>query len=365
MKHCLLLIAILGFSFGHLSAQARIAEIADIEGVRDNVISGVGLVIGLNGNGDKSPAAAQMIANIYDKYGFKTTPATLGIGNAAVVHVSARLDPFKRKGSRLDIQVASMLDAKDLFGGLLMETYLYGRDHKTVYAIAEGPLSAPGLAAAGSSGSSVVVNHPTAAAIPSGAVVEKVVEMKIKDARNVITFHLKNWNFKTATNVAKAINEKHPESANPVGGGVVEVKVPLVWHARLTEFIAGIQELRVEIDVVSKVIVNRKTGVIVAGKDVRISTVAVTQGTIGITIQEEPLPVTAAPFTEGPSIAAVPRSDVTISEGDKGIQVIDGGVSIASLAQSLSALQVSPSQLISILEAIKAQGALHADLEVR
>ena len=355
----LLLIAAEGF------CQARIAEIADIEGVRDNQVSGIGLVVGLNGTGDKSILARRMAVNMFQKFGINTTQQEIGSGNIAVVQVTARLDPFKRPGSKLDVIVSSMQDAKSLYGGTLIETYLVGKDQKTVYAIAEGPISAPGVEASGDSGSSVTVNHPTVASIASGARVEKVVTMQILDNRHVIRFHLKNQNWKTASNVDKVINAKYPGSAKAKNAGMIEVRIPDGWRSKLTEFIASVQDLRVKVDMISKVIINRKTGVIVAGENVRISKVAVAVGGINVTIEESPQPVVAAPFTEGPSIGSVPRSTATISEKKSELSVLPGGTSVAALAESLNTMKLSPSQLISVLEEIKAAGALHADMEIR
>ncbi len=346
--------------------QSRIAEIADIEGVRDNAVSGIGLVVGLNGTGDKSILARRMQVNFLQKFGINTTVQEVSSGNMAVVQVTGRLDPFKRPGSKIDVVVSSMQDAENLYGGTLLETLLVGKDQKTVYAIAEGPLSAAGLAASGDSGSSVTINHPTVANIANGARVEKSVPMQILDSRHMIRFHLKNQNWKTAKNVEKAINAVHKGVAKAKNAGMIEVKIPEDWHNDLTGFIASIQQIRTAVDVVSKVIINRKTGVIVAGENVRISKVAVAVGSINITIEEAPLPVVAAPFTEGPSIAAVPRSVATITEEESRLSVLpDGGTSVAELAASLNKLAPKASQLISILEAIKAAGALHAELEIR
>ena len=357
----LALLVLGGAAFG----QARIAEISDLEGVRDNYIKGVGLVVGLAGTGDGTDLTRNMIVNLLERSNINAQTQQVDSKNAAVVMVTARLSPFKRPGSRLDVDVACLNNATNLQGGTLIETFLFGPDNKTVYAIAQGPVSTPTKRAEGQSGSSVTVSHPTVATIPSGASVETPVPMRIHDNRNVVTFNLKNQNWNTAANVAKEINAKHPKAARAVNAGTIEVKIPEAWLPRVTEFIAGIQDLRVEVDMVSKVIVNRKTGVIIAGKDVRISKVAVAQGSISVTIEETPLPVQAAPFTEGPSIAAVPRSEVEIVEEDRGLKVVEGGESVASLADSLNALGVLPSELISILEAIRAAGALHAELEVR
>ncbi len=365
MKRALKILSLVLLAASGLHSQARIAEITDIEGVRDNQVSGIGLVVGLNGTGDKSILARRMAVSMFQKFGINTTPQEMKSDNIAVVQVTAKLDPFKRPGSKVDVVVSSLQDAKNLFGGTLMETLLYGKDRKTVYAIAEGPISAAGLEASGQSGSSVTINHPTSASMPNGARVEKAVPMSIFDSRNVVRFQLKNQNWKTAANVEEAINRMFPGVARATNAGMIEVKIPPQWKDRVTEFIATIQDIRVKVDMVSKLIINRKTGVIVAGENVRISKVAVAVGSINITIEEAPQPVVAQPFTEGPSLGAVPRSVATISQEKRELSVLPGGTSVAELAASLNELKLSPNQLISILEEIKAAGALHAEMEIR
>ncbi|MCA9320296.1 MAG: flagellar basal body P-ring protein FlgI, partial [Planctomycetes bacterium] len=193
----------------------------------------------------------------------------------------------------------------------------------------------------------------------------KAVQMLIMDPRGVVRFHLKNQDWNTATNVERVINEKHVGVASAINAGVIDVVVPREWHDRVTEFIAGIHDLLVPVHMVSRVIVDEKMGIIVAGANVRISRVAVAHGQFSVTIQESPQAVVANPFTEGPSIGAIPRSNVVIDEESAGLKVVQGGESVAELASSLNALGASPRQLIGILQSIKAAGALHADLEVR
>ncbi len=361
MRSFLILIALSTSLF----SQARIGELTGIEGVRDNIIRGVGLVVGLNGEGDKSKLARRMIANVLKRSGVNALESDLDASNAAVVMVTARIDPFRRPGSRIDVTVSSMLDAKSLRGGTLLDTRLAGFDAETVYAIAEGPVVVNGVSAQGQSGSSVTINHPTVANIPNGALVEKAIPMRITDLRDVVTLNLKNQDWTTAYNIEKVVNGKYPGSARAVNAGVVEVKVPAALKDRVTEFIASIQDLTVEVHTVSKIVIDEKSGFIVAGANVRISKVAVAQGDLSVTVEEAPQPVVANSFTQGPSIAAVPRSRVSIEEEKSGLQVVKGGESVAQLAASLNALGASPRQLIAILQGIKAAGALHADLEVR
>lgn len=348
-----------------LAQKVRIAEITDIEGVRSNVIRGQGLVVGLKGTGDKSEVTKRMLAAMMTKAGTKAEAKDMGSGNAAAVYITAVLPPFKRPGSRIDVNIASMQDCQSLAGGMLVETRLMGYDGKTVYAIAEGPIVSSGLFEQGNSGSSLQVNTPTEATIPNGAIVEKTVDMQIVDMRNIITLNLKNQDFTTAKNIQLAIDKVFPASSAALNGGVVEVKVPMAFANNVAGFVAKIQQLQVTAHMISKIVIDSRTGVVIAGADVRISRVAVAHGDLTVTIDEVKEPVIAAPFTDGPAIETIDHSQVTIEEEKPGIKILQGGESVASLAASLNALQAGPRQIISILQAIKSAGALHADLEVR
>ena len=349
-----------------LRGQSRIGEITDIEGVRDNILSGIGLVVGLKGNGDTSAVARKMVASMLRRNNINATDAEIAIAsNAAVVTVQAKISPFKRPGSRIDVTISSMLDAQSLFGGTLIETHLTGFDRQMVYAIAEGPISVGGYSAVGDSNSSVTINHDTVATIPCGAIVEEAIPMVIADRSGRVTFNLKNQDWTTASNIEKAINERFPGSAIARNAGMVQVQVPDGFTSRVTDFISAIQDLEVEVHVVAKIVVDERSGVIVAGQEVRISTVAVAQGDLSVTIREAPQPVVANPLTQGPGIASVPRSEVSIAEEDGGLQVVENGESVARLATSLNALGATPRQLIAFLQSIKAAGALQADLEIR
>lgn len=344
---------------------ARVAEITDIEGVRENIVRGIGLVVGLNKTGDKAGVSKRLIQSVLQRNQITAEVSDLGLGNYAIVLVTARIEPFKRLGSRIDVTVSSMQDAASLYGGTLLETHLVGFDRETVYAIAEGPISGSGIGAEGSSGSSVTVNHPTVATMPNGALVEKEIPMQITNDRGMVVLNLKNQDWSTARNIERVVGEKYLGAARAVDGGSVEIRVPESHKNRVTEFIASLQDLKVDVHVVSKVIIDSRTGVIVAGQDVRIATVAVTHGKLNVTISETPEAAHANPFTRGEAIKELPRSDVQIQEETKGLQVVQGGETVARLAQSLNSLGASPRQLIGILEAIKAAGALQAELIVK
>ena len=364
MRHSLHIALLVVLGTTALAQQSRIAEITEIEGVRQNIVRGIGLVVGLNKTGDRSQLGQRMIASIMKNNRINASISELGSQNAAVVMVTATIDPFKRPGSRIDVTVSSIQDAKSLFGGVLMETHLTGFDRKTVYGIAEGPLSVGGLGATGASGSSITVNHPTVGTIPGGALIEKAIEMVIADRRGVVKLNLKNQDWTTSRNIAAAINAIHPATAKATNAGCVDVHVPENMRSRLTTFIAGIQDLVVAVHTVGRVVINERTGIVTAGQHVRISTTAVAHGKLTVTIREETEVAQAQPFTNGPALLPIPFSDVKIEEEKRGLQVMEGGESVARLAMSLNALGASPRQLIAIFKALKAQGALQADLVI-
>jgi flagellar P-ring protein FlgI len=350
---------------GGLQAQSRIAEITDIEGVRSNRIRGLGIVSGLGGTGDKSLLAQRMMANVIRRFGLNVDLLELETGNYAVVMVSAELDPFRGQGSSVDVTVSSLQKATSLYGGQLMETHLTGPYNRTVYAIASGPVLVGGAAAQGESGSKVQINVTTVGRVPGGARVEKTVPMKISDRRGVVRLQLKNPDWTTARNIAAAISQRHEEAAKAIDSGTVEVKIPATYRDKVVPFISLVQQIRVKVDSVSKVVVDERNGIIVAGADVRISQVAVSYGKLSVSISEEPQVVPSSPFTQGPSATTVPRSDVSIQEENSGLRIVDAGESIASITQSLEALGASPRQLIAILQQMKVAGALHAELVVK
>jgi flagellar P-ring protein FlgI len=365
MLRCISTAMLLFCCLAQAGAQARIAEIAEIEGVRENIVRGIGLVMGLNKTGDKAQASKRMVESVLSRNQINVEPSELGLGNYAMVLVTAKIDPFRRPGTKIDVTVSSMMDAGSLFGGVLLQTHLVGFDNETVYAIAEGSLAASGIGAEGGSGTSVTINHPTVATIPNGALIEKEIPMQITSSRGVVCFNLRNQDWVTAHNLETVVNKLYPGAARAVTAATIEVYVPEEMKSRLTHFIATIQDLVVDVHMVSKVVINARTGEIAAGKDVKISTVAVTYGKLNVTITEAPEPALANPFTNGPGVVSIPRTDVAITEEQRGLQVVPGGETVAKLAQSLNALGATPRQLIGIFETIKAAGALQAELVIK
>lgn len=364
MRESILICALFGLMTAGLGAQSRIAEITDIEGVRSNRIRGLGVVSGLAGTGDKSQLALRMIANLVKRYGLNVETNELEAGNCAVVMVSAKLDPFRGMGSTIDVTVSSLQKATSLRGGQLEETQLTGPYQREVYALASGPLVVGGATASGSSGSEVTINVTTVGTISGGATVEKTVPMRISDRRGIVRFQIKNPDWTTARNISDAINQNWPEVAQALDSGTVEVTVPVAQRSRLVEFISKIQQLRVRVDSVSRVVVDERRGIIVAGAEVRISRVAVSYGKLSVTISETPEAAIHAPFTRGGGATTLPRSEVRIEEDNNALQVVEGGESISRVVQSLKALGASPRELIAILQQMKAAGALHAELVV-
>ncbi len=346
------------------AARSRIKDIVSFEGVRDNQLVGYGLVMGLSGTGDSlrnNPFTQQSLQSMLERMGVNTRAATnIDTKNVAAVMVTAKLPPFATPGSQIDVTVSAMGDAKSLLGGTLVVTSLSGPDGE-VYAVAQGTVQTGAVSASGASGSSITRGVPTAGRIANGAMVEKEVGYALsKQGKMRLT--LRNPDFNTSKRIATAINARYPGSAVADNGSVVTVNTPAT--TTLVDFITAIEPLEVEPDEVAKVIIDEVSGVIVMGQDVRISTVAIAQGNLTISVQETTKVSQPAPFSQGQT-TVVPSSQVKIDE-EKGKRLImlKSGASLASLVKGLNALGVTPRDMISILQAINRAGALQADVEV-
>ena len=346
-------------------AQIRIKDIADTEGVRTNQLVGYGLVVGLAGTGDKIDSAVftrQSLIGMLERLGVNTRDqeAKLQTKNVAAVMVTAELPAFARTGSRIDVSVSALGDATNLTGGTLLVTPLLGADGE-VYGVAQGALATGAISARGAA-SSVTRGVPTAGKIANGAVVEREVPFKL-DGRNTIRLGLRNPDLTTARRIAEAINKA-------LGGPVAKATDPRTVALELKdrdviEALGRIGELRVEPDSAAVVVIDEASGTIVMGANVRISTVAIAQGNLTIRVTETPQVSQPAPLSGG-TTTAVPRTDVRIDEqADRKLGILTGSVTLKDLVASLNALGVGPRDLISILQAIKAAGALQADLLVR
>jgi len=344
----------------------RIKDIVDVEGVRDNMLVGYGLVVGLNGTGDSlnnSPFTEQSIIGMLERLGVNVRDEKLNTKNIAAVMVTATLPPFTNQGSRIDISVSAMGDAKSLQGGTLLVTPLLGADSQ-VYAVAQGPVAVAGFSAKGDA-STVTQNIPTAGRISAGAIVEREIPFNLAEMKQT-RFALRNPDFTTARRIASAINNylKFP-AATAENPSSVALSVPPGYKAGLVNLVTDVEQLRVSPDQVARVVIDERSGVIVMGKDVRISTVALAQGNLTIRITETPQVSQPNALSTGGDTVVVPRTDLQVDSGeDNKIAVLQEGVSLQTLVGSLNALGVGPRDIITILQSIKAAGALQAEIEV-
>jgi len=346
-----------------VAAQSRIKDIASIEGVRSNQLVGYGLVVGLNGTGDSlrnAPFTRQSLEGMTERLGVNIRGANANTKNTAAVMVTAELPAFATPGARIDVSVASLGDAKSLLGGQLIVTSLQGADGQ-VYAVAQGSVQTGSVSASGGSGSSVTRGVPTAGRIASGATVEAETGFQL-DAMNEVRLTLRNPDFTTAQRVAAAINQTYPGTALAENGSVVALRAP--GQFGMAGFLSRVENLPVTVDTPAKVIIDEVNGVIVMGNAVRVSTVAIAQGNLTISVQEQPFVSQPEPFSDGETVV-VPQSDVAVEEElGREIRLVNGSTSLSTLVNGLNALGVSPRDMISILQAIKAAGALQADIEV-
>lgn len=344
-------------------ARSRIKDIVSFEGVRENQLIGIGLVVGLNGTGDSLrniPLTKQSLQSMLERMGVNTRDANFDTKNVAAVTVTAKLPPFAAPGAQIDVTVSAMGDAKSLLGGTLLVTPLSGGDGE-VYAVAQGTVQTGAVSASGGSGSSITRGVPTAGRIADGGIVEKEVGFQFA-RQGQMRLTLRNPDFTTAKRIAQAVNAKFPGAAIADNGSIVTLTTPAT--SRLVDFVTAIEQLEVDPDEVAKVVINEVTGVVVMGQDVRISTVAIAQGNLTVSVQETPQVSQPQPFSQGQT-TTVPNSQLKIDE-EKGKQLVmlKSGASLASLVRGLNALGVSPRDMISILQTIKAAGALQADIEV-
>ena len=343
----------------------RIKDIADIKGVRENQLVGYGLVVGLNGTGDSDDAifTIQSFASMLERMGVTVRPEDIEVDNVAAVMVITDLPAFARTGSRIDVLVSSIGDAENLQGGTLMFTPLKGADGQ-VYAIAQGPVSTGGFVVGTESGSGVQKNHPTAGRVVNGAIIEKEILTNFNKKQS-LTLNLHRADFTTASRVAQAINIAfYDQIARTQDAGTIEVQVPEKYKGNTVAMVTMIERLGVTPDMVSKVVINERTGTVIMGENVRISTVAIAHGNLSIEIKEDQNVSQPMPFARRGRTVVTPESQVLVQEGNNPIFLLDSGVSIGEVVKALNALGVSPRDLISIFQALKAAGALQAELEI-
>ncbi len=343
----------------------RIKDIVNIEGVRDNQLVGYGLVVGLNGTGDSlnnSPFTEQSMIAMLERLGVNVRGQNLNTGNVAAVMVTATLPPFANQGSRIDVSVATIGDSDSLQGGTLLVTPLIAADGE-VYAVAQGPVNIAGFSAEGA-GATFVRNTPTAGRIPEGGIVEREIDFALTDFQE-IRLALRNPDFTTARRIARAINGfLSSDVATPENSASVKLSMPSGFRGTIVDLITDIEQLPVRPDQPARVVIDERSGVIVMGSDVRISTVAIAQGTLTIRITETPQVSQPNPFSPQGQTVVVPRTELEVNAGeDVKLGILETGVTLQDLVTGLNRLGVAPRDTITILQAIKAAGALQAEIQ--
>jgi len=345
-------------------AATRLKELVSVEGVRDNQLIGYGLVVGLNGTGDRKQTffSAQSLANLLQQMGVSVNPLLITVRNTAAVMVTATLSGFAQEGVHIDATAAAIGDAANLQGGLLVLTSLRGVDGQ-VYAVAQGTVVTGGFSA-GKSGNTQTVNHPTVGRVPSGAIVERAAPSITPAGR--LKLQLRQPDFTTAVRVSDIVNKTYPGAspvAKPENSALVSITVPPEFTSRVTEFVAVIEALEVNVDRPARVIVNERTGTIVMGKEVRVSPVAIMNGNLTVEIQTVIEVSQPQPFAQG-TTQVVPQQTTTSVEEKARNLVLKEGATVEQLVQALSSIGSTPRDIVAILQSLRAAGALEADLEV-
>lgn len=343
---------------------ARIKDLAAIKGIRSNQLTGYGLIVGLDGTGDKSGAdfTTQALANMMDRMGIHVDKDELSVKNIAAVIVTADIPAFARIGNKIDVVASSIGDAKSLSGGTLLLTPLKGVDGQ-VYALAQGPVTLGGVGAGGARGSTQK-NHLQVARIANGASVEREIPVAL-DGKKSLILSLFNPDFTTVKRVADTINASIGEGvAEAVDSSALRLNIPeTMQENKVAEFLADIETLSIVPDTRAKVVVNEKTGTVVIGENVTISTVAVAHGNLTVTIKKSSEVSQPEPFTQGETVTR-PQREVAVDEEKVKVMPLQGGATIGELVKGLNSIGVSPRDLITILQSIKASGALQAELEI-
>ena len=340
----------------------RVKELASLEGVRDNQLIGYGLVVGLNGTGDKRQPVfpAQTLANLLERMGVQIPATAIQVRNMASVMVTANLPPFSQPGVRLDVHVAAIGDSTNLQGGLLVMTPLKG-GNAVVYAVAQGPVVTGGFMA-GRGGSGTTVNHPTAGRVPGGAIVEQPAPSVMPGEK--LRWQLKQTDFTTAARMAAAINKRFQSAvASCESSGVVNVKLPDDWKSREVEFIAETEALTLETDRQSRVVINERTGTIVLGREVVIRPVAILQGNLTVQIETTYEASQPNPLSKGETVV-VPKVSVTAKEDAAKNLTLKNGATVDDLVKALMAVGSTPRDIIAVLLTLRSAGALEAEIEV-
>lgn len=351
-------------------ADARIKDVVSFEGVRSNMLMGYGLVVGLNGTGDKlnnNAFTEQSLIAFLERQGVNTRGQNLKSKNVAAVTITANLPAFARTGGHVDVSVSALGDAKDLTGGVLLATPLYGADGE-VYAVAQGAISIGGFQASGEGGATTVTKGvPTSGFIPNGGIVERETDFDLNSLPE-LKLALRNPDISTAQSITETINANvGPGVASVSDPGTVVITVPAVFHNKTTELLAEIEKLDVKTDQVAKIVIDEASGTIVMGENVRIDTVAVAQGNLVVKIESTPVVSQPAPFApESAETVQAAQTNIVVSDDPgKRMAVVESKATLRDLVAGLNALGVGPRDLVTILQTIKAAGALQAEIQTR
>ena len=349
----------------HKGPLTRVKELTSVEGVRDNQLIGYGVVVGLAGTGDsfQTVFSAQTLSNLLQRMGLSVPGTSLRVQNTAAVLVTATLPPFAQTGTRIDVTAAAAGDSKNLQGGLLLLTPLKGSDG-LIYAVAQGPLVTGGFGYI-KSGNSQTVNHPTVGRVVSGALVEKSPPSVAPTSE--LRLQLKQADFTTAARIAEAVNQRFESNGKPAAraenSALVAVQIPLAYSKRTIEFIAEVEAITIEPDRALKVVVNERTGTIVMGKEVRIAPTAILHGNLSVEIQTTLIVSQPAPLSGGQT-TVVPKVAVTAKEAPAKNVSLKDGATVEDLVRALISIGSTPRDIIAILQALRASGALEAEIEV-
>lgn len=367
IKSAALALIVTGFMFvaENANAVSRIKDIADFEGIRDNQLIGYGLVVGLNGTGDNIKSVdftRESLISMMDQMGINARGGQIKAKNIAAVMVTANLPPFARQGSRIDVVVSAVGDAKNLQGGTLLATPLTGANGE-VYAVAQGQIAVGAVSAQGV-GQSVSKGVPTSGKIPSGAIIENEIPFELESLKT-ITIALRNPDFTTARRVADAVNAMMGTiAAKATDPATIVLSIPASYKGKVVDLMTKVEQLQVQPDQLAKVVIDEGSGIVVIGKDVKINRLAIAQGNLTIKITDVPFVSQPLPFANGETVTEY-NTVIDINEDtDAKLTVLDTGINLQELVDGLNALGVTPRDLISILQAIKASGALQAEIEV-
>lgn len=362
---CLAAVLLVGLALGGVAHASRVKDLTLVEGGRDNQLVGYGLVVGLAGDGDSNAIATlRSVSNLLQRYGLTINASDIKAKNSAAVMITAEIGPFLKPGARIDVNVASMGDAKTLQGGVLLQTPLLGADGR-VYAVAQGPVAIGGFfgGTGGAGGATVQKNHPTVGNISSGAIVEREVPMSfVQD--NVVRLLLHNPDFTSAARIAEAINGRWNASAMPVDAATISVAMPAEYRGRDVAFIAELGQIEAAPDTLARIVINERTGTIVATSTVRLSQVAIAHGSLTITVSSNVGVSQPNSFNNSGQTTAVQSTQTDVNESKGGFQVINEPPSIERLAAALNALGVSTREMMAIFQSLKRSGALQAELVI-